>query len=174
MTYRVVISVDNERKILMPGMTANVSVIVEKKKGDILKVASSALEVSSPQGRAAAPGRRGLSSLTLKRGTRHHPVKTGIYDVACTPISPARWRERGMVVVTSLPRRRRAPSAFGFGADPGEALMATGVDGLTWRASRRYTTSAMSRWRPPQGRQFFRGRGGVLSIMGASGSGGRR
>jgi len=41
-TYRVVISVDNERKILMPGMTANVSVVVEK-KGDILKVASSAL-----------------------------------------------------------------------------------------------------------------------------------
>ncbi len=117
-TYRVVISVDNERKILMPGMTANVSVIVEK-KGDILKVASSALRFK-PTGESGSSRPKGAVLWTLEKGELvPHPVKTGIYDGMYTEVSGEGVSE-GMVVVTymSATTAGRAPSAFGFGGRP--------------------------------------------------------
>ena len=117
-TYRVVISVDNERKILMPGMTANVSIVVEK-KGDILKVASSALRFK-PAGEGGGSRPKGAVLWTLEKGELvPHPVKTGIYDGMYTEVSGEGVSE-GMVVVTymSATTAGRAPSAFGFGGRP--------------------------------------------------------
>ncbi len=117
-TYRVVISVDNERKILMPGMTANVSIVVEK-KGDILKVASSALRFK-PAGEGGGSRPKGAVLWTLEKGELvPHPVKTGIYDGMYTEVSGEGVTE-GMVVVTymSAATSGRASSAFGFGGRP--------------------------------------------------------
>ena len=47
-TYEVLASFDNPNNILLPGMTANVDIIVENKK-DILKVKNSALSVKLNQ-----------------------------------------------------------------------------------------------------------------------------
>lgn len=117
-TYRVVISVDNERKILMPGMTANVSVVVEKKE-DILKVASSALRFKpAREGGGSRP--KGAVLWTLEKGELvPHPVKTGIYDGMYTEVSGEGVTE-GMMVVTymSAATSGRASSAFGFGGRP--------------------------------------------------------
>ena len=116
-TYRVVISVDNERKILMPGMTANVSVVVEKKE-DILKVASSALRFK-PAGESGTRV-KGAVLWTLEKGELvPHPVKTGIYDGMYTEVSGEGVTE-GMMVVTymSAATSGRASSAFGFGGRP--------------------------------------------------------
>lgn len=115
-TYRVVISVDNERKILMPGMTANVSVIVEK-KDDILKVASSALRFK-PTVEASGPHPKGTVLWTLEKGELvPHRVKTGIYDGLFTEVEGEGVTE-GMEVVTymSAPSEGRTSSAFGFGS----------------------------------------------------------
>jgi HlyD family secretion protein len=114
-TYRVVISVDNERKILMPGMTANVSVIVEKKEG-ILKVASSALRFK-PAVEANGPHPKGTVLWTLEKGElAPYRVKTGIYDGMFTEVEGEGIIE-GMEVVTymSAASESRTSSAFGFG-----------------------------------------------------------
>lgn len=46
-TYKVIISIDNEENKLMPGMTANVSVVTEERK-NVLKIPAAALRFSPP------------------------------------------------------------------------------------------------------------------------------
>ncbi|KUK61518.1 MAG: Efflux transporter, RND family, MFP subunit [Synergistales bacterium 57_84] len=117
-SYTVIISVENEKKILMPGMTANVSVIVEK-KDDILKVASSALRFR-PSADSGGSEFRGTALWTLEKGELvPHRVKTGIYDGMFTEVEGEGLVE-GMEVVTymSSTSEGRPSSAFGFGGRP--------------------------------------------------------
>jgi HlyD family secretion protein len=51
-TYSVILGIDNSEKKLMPGMTANISVIIEE-RSDVLKIPSAALRFTPP---ADAPG----------------------------------------------------------------------------------------------------------------------
>lgn len=99
-TYTVIIGVDNERKNLMPGMTANVSVIVEKKE-DILKVASSALRFKPSQG-YGGDRPKGTLLWTYDGGEfKPHKVKMGIYDGMFTEVEGNDLSE-GMNVVTDM------------------------------------------------------------------------
>lgn len=99
-TYTVIIGVDNEKKNLMPGMTANVSVVVEKKEG-ILKVASSALRFKPSQDYAGDTP-KGTLLWTYENGElKPHQVKMGIYDGMFTEVSGGDIAE-GMNVVTEM------------------------------------------------------------------------
>ncbi len=129
-TYTVIITVDNEKKNLMPGMTANVSVIIEKKDG-ILKISSSALRFSPPEEviqprnggggqRGDGSSRRGSVIWTWEKGELiPHRVRTGIFDGLFTEVEGETLYE-GMEVVTYLAsgKESRTPSAFGFGGRP--------------------------------------------------------
>ncbi len=97
-TYTVIIDVDNEKMNLMPGMTANVSVIVAEKH-DILKVASSALRFR-PQNTEAKT--KGTALWTYDGGKMiPFPVETGIYDGMYTEVQGDGVNE-GMEVVTGI------------------------------------------------------------------------
>ena len=48
-TYKVIITADNERQLLLPGMTANVNIILGEKE-DALRVANGALRFNPPEG----------------------------------------------------------------------------------------------------------------------------
>jgi len=97
-TYTVIIEVDNSEMSLMPGMTANVSVIVAEKR-DILKVASSALRFR-PQNAEAQT--RGSAIWTYDGETMQpFPVETGIYDGMYTEVKGSGVSE-GMKAVTGV------------------------------------------------------------------------
>jgi HlyD family secretion protein len=99
-TYTVIIGVENDRKNLMPGMTANVSVIIQKKDG-ILKVASSALRFKPPQD-YEGDRPKGMLLWTYESGKLNpHQVKIGIYDGMFTEVSGDDLAE-GMNVVTGM------------------------------------------------------------------------
>ncbi len=99
-TYTVIIGVDNDKKNLMPGMTANVSVIIQEKKG-ILKVPSSALRFKPSQG-YAGDRPKGTLLWTYEGGElKPHQVKMGIYDGMFTEVSGDDLEE-GMNVVTEM------------------------------------------------------------------------
>ncbi|GAB6280319.1 MAG: efflux RND transporter periplasmic adaptor subunit [Thermovirga sp.] len=111
-TYTVIIGVNNDKKNLMPGMTANVSVIVEKKE-DILKVSSAALRFRPSQ----AVQTQGSVLWTFDDGSlRSHSVKTGIYDGLYTEVEGESIKE-GMHVVTDMTVSDSAEvgQAFGLG-----------------------------------------------------------
>ncbi len=99
-TYMVIIGVDNDKKNLMPGMTANVSVIIQKKK-DILKIPSSALRFRPPQ-EYTGDRPKGTLLWTFEGGEfKPHQVKLGIYDGIFTEVSGDDLEE-GMNVVTGM------------------------------------------------------------------------
>ena len=113
-TYTVIIGVDNDKKNLMPGMTANVSVIIQEKK-DILKVPSSALRFK-PSKDYEGDRPKGTLLWTYESGElRPHQVKIGIYDGMFTEVSGDDLAE-GMNVVTGLVvSESGGGQAFGLG-----------------------------------------------------------
>ena len=130
-TYTVIITVDNEKKNLMPGMTANVTVIIEKKEG-ILKIASSSLRFSPPeeirqlrnggggQNRGDGGSRKDSVIWTFEKGELiPHRVRTGIFDGMFTEVEGETLYE-GMEVVTYISSAEESgtTSIFGFGGRP--------------------------------------------------------
>ncbi len=106
-TYIVVMGVENHELKLMPGMTANVTVIVES-RNDVLKVASSSLRFRPPnaeqqprkQGGQNGQG-RGAAIWSFEEGKlERHSVKPGISDGMYTEISGD--IEEGMEAVTAI------------------------------------------------------------------------
>ena len=75
-TYNVVISVDNSHFLLKPGMTANVTFVVESKK-DVLKIPNSALRFRMPN--TAPSKQQGVWVIRKEKPVRVN-VKTGISD----------------------------------------------------------------------------------------------
>lgn len=113
-TYTVIIGVENDRKNLMPGMTANVSVIIQKKEG-ILKVASSALRFRPPQDYEGDRPQGALLWTLEDEKLQPHQVKTGIYDGMFTEVSGDDLAE-GMNVVTGMTvSESGGGQAFGLG-----------------------------------------------------------
>lgn len=123
-TYDVVVHVSNGDLRLMPGMTANVSIVVASKK-DVLKVSNAALRFKPAEGGGAgrdadaAPGKKGPTVWVLENGTpRRVGIMPGISDGASTEIAAGDLREGQLVIVESVKkdkqqaRRSRGPRMF--------------------------------------------------------------
>lgn len=117
-TYDVVIVVDNQQLKLMPGMTANVSVIVEEKK-DVLKVPNAALRFKPSDRTKGGPAdlAKGGPSAKAKGGTgekgpgvwiienekpKRIRVNVGISDGSFTELISGGLKEGQDVIVESL------------------------------------------------------------------------
>ncbi len=127
-TYNVVVSVDNADEVLLPGMTAYITITTQTKQ-DVLMVPSAALRFrpagkaesprmsSGPAAGAAAGARKRAagSQVHALRGGKIEPVavQTGITNGRATEITGGDLREGDMVVVedlTATPRLQTAPS----------------------------------------------------------------
>jgi HlyD family secretion protein len=93
-TYEVVISADNAKRKLLPGMTANVRIVVNK-RDHVLKVPNAALrfrpadrDSSAATAPASAEEGAGAEVWRLGRNGRPHafPIRTGISDGAYTEV----------------------------------------------------------------------------------------
>ncbi|MGH8692682.1 MAG: efflux RND transporter periplasmic adaptor subunit [Burkholderiales bacterium] len=127
-TYNVVVSVDNADEVLLPGMTAYITITTQTKQ-DVLMVPSAALRFR-PAGKAESPRMSsgpaaGATAGARKRaaGSQVHAlrggkieavaVQTGITNGRVTEIAGGDLREGDMVVVedlTATPRLQTAPS----------------------------------------------------------------
>jgi HlyD family secretion protein len=111
-TYDVVIQVDNRDLKLMPGMTANVSVIIQT-RSDVLRITNAATrfrmtERSAPAGAgpkagAGASEKKGPAVWVLENGKPKRVVMTpGISDGTYTEIVSGDLKEGQQVIVESL------------------------------------------------------------------------
>jgi HlyD family secretion protein len=122
-TYDVVIVVDNQQLKLMPGMTANVSVIVEEKK-DVLKVPNAALRFKPADRAKGGPAdlTKGGPSAKAKGGTgekgpavwiienekpKRIRVNVGISDGSYTELVSGGLKEGQEVIVESLTKPKQ-------------------------------------------------------------------
>ena len=124
-TYNVVVSVDNLDEILLPGMTAYLTITTQT-KADVLMVPNAALrfrpaataETSrTPSAMAAGPRKRSAagSQVHVLRGGKIEPVavQTGITNGRATEITGGDLHEGDTVVIedlTATPRPQTAPS----------------------------------------------------------------
>ena len=125
-TYDVVIQVNNSDFRLMPGMTANVSVIIETRH-DVLRITNAALRfrmtdrpagsgAGSGAGAGAKPGageKKGPSVWVLEQGTpKRVSISPGISDGTYTEITAGDLREGQQIIVESLKKNKtqNAPS----------------------------------------------------------------
>lgn len=123
-TYDVVISARNDDLKLLPGMTANVRVVVDQ-KASVLKVPNTALrfrpqgvEDGAPRGGPPPPsGRGGLSGRVWVLGVDGRPrplsVQLGITDGTFTEITDGALKEGQDVIVGSAERPGSQPSGGG-------------------------------------------------------------
>jgi HlyD family secretion protein len=105
-TYDVVIQVNNPDLKLKPGMTANVSIIVDRKK-DVLKIPNAALRFK-PSGKSVAA----TEKRTEKKGSgvwildqdkpKRIPISPGISDGSSTELVSGEIREGQELIVESL------------------------------------------------------------------------
>lgn len=125
-TYDVVIVVDNQQLKLMPGMTANVSVIIEEKK-DVLKVPNAALRFKPSDRTKGGPAdlAKGGSAAKVKGGTgekgpgvwivenekpKRIRVSIGISDGSFTELISDGLKEGQEVIVESLVKPKQQSS----------------------------------------------------------------
>jgi HlyD family secretion protein len=122
-TYDVVIVVDNQQLKLMPGMTANVSVIVDEKK-DVLKVPNAALRFKPSdrtkggpadlaKGGSAAKGKGGTGEkgpgvwIVENEKPKRIRVNVGISDGSYTELVSGGLMEGQDVIVESLTKQKQ-------------------------------------------------------------------
>jgi len=120
-TYDVVIQVNNSDFRLMPGMTANVSVIIETRH-DVLRITNAALRfrmterpAGSGAGAAQKPAggeKKGPSVWVLEQGKpKRVPITPGITDGAYTQVESGDLKEGQLIIVESLKKKgQSAPS----------------------------------------------------------------
>jgi HlyD family secretion protein len=116
-TYDVVVKVDNPELKLKPGMTANVSIIVDK-KDDVLKVSNAALrfrpsETGSGQQRMRKPGGQGngVGVYVLADGKpKRVAITTGASDGSFTEVTGGGLREGQEVIIGSAGKQKREGS----------------------------------------------------------------
>ncbi len=117
-TYEVIILVDNPEHKLKPGMTANVSIIVDSKQ-DILKVPNAAIRFRMPesvvqslkqqdaqQGQRGQSGTGGSALWVLEEDTpKRIPIKTGLSDGQFTEVLSGDIKEGANLIVGYLSKR---------------------------------------------------------------------
>jgi HlyD family secretion protein len=100
-TYDVIVKVDNSELKLKPGMTANVTIIIEEKK-DVLRVPDSALKFKPAQVQKKTTEKNGPAVWTMDSGRmKRVPVKIGISDGSYTEILSGSLREGTEVITES-------------------------------------------------------------------------
>lgn len=98
-TYDVIVKVDNLELKLKPGMTANVTIIIEEKKG-VLRVPDSALRFKPAQVSKKSTGKNGPAVWIMDKGKmKRIPVRTGISDGSYSELTSGALEE-GMEVIT--------------------------------------------------------------------------
>lgn len=110
-TYDVVIKVDNHELKLKPGMTANVSIILSRKK-DVLRVSNAALRFSPP-GSKNMPGGLSKTKVWVLEEQKPRPISIvpGITDGNYTEIVSGDIKEDSQVIVEAVkPGRSTAPT----------------------------------------------------------------
>ena len=107
-TYNVVVNVANPDLALMPGMTANLRVLVETRP-NVLRVPTTALRFR-PQAGSPVEGagkQRGAAVYRLVDGKPERvPVKTGINDKTYTQIVGGKLKQGDTVIVADLAARK--------------------------------------------------------------------
>jgi len=108
-TYNVVVDVANPDLALLPGMTANLRVMVETRK-DVLRVPIAALRFRPPVDPAAERGSTPRGAAVHVLGADGQPVrvavKTGISDKAYTEIVSGELKPGDAVIVADLKARK--------------------------------------------------------------------
>ncbi|MBN1547526.1 MAG: efflux RND transporter periplasmic adaptor subunit [Syntrophaceae bacterium] len=101
-TYDVVVTVENPGMKLKPGMTANVSIILEEKKG-VLRLPNAALRFK-PAGREEDLQRlKGAGVWVLKNGVPERvAIKTGISDGSYTELVAGNLKDGQEVIIESM------------------------------------------------------------------------
>lgn len=135
-TYNVVIGVDNTGLRLMPGMTANVQIVVAERQG-VLRVSNAALRFRPPESQAEEVGARAAAGgdvprrepdrgnrktvwVLERRKVRPVVISLGITDGAASEVLEGDLREGQAVVVgmasqdQSKSGTRQSPRRFGF------------------------------------------------------------
>jgi HlyD family secretion protein len=103
-TYDVVISVDNSHLKLKPGMTANVTIIVDTRR-DVLRVPNAALRFW-PDGVPRKNSGAGPTVWVLKNGDpRRLDIETGIDDFSVTEVRGSAL-EQGQEVITGYAKKK--------------------------------------------------------------------
>lgn len=106
-TYDVVIKVDNREGKLKPGMTANVSIIIES-KNDILKVPNAALRFRFSEKIPAGEQNKGPAIWTLENGKpKRLPVSAGISDGNFTEVVSNTLKEGQEIITESLSQQKK-------------------------------------------------------------------
>jgi len=108
-TYTVVVRVHNPEMKLRPGMTANVSIIIDSKKG-VLKMPSAALRFRMPEtaGKKEIPGGKGQQVWTLEgEKPKRIPVQAGISDGSYSEIVGGALRPGQEVIIEALDPNRK-------------------------------------------------------------------
>lgn len=101
-TYNVVLSVDNSHLMLKPGMTANVTFVVENKK-DVIKIPNAALRFKMPN--SPPSKQQGIWMMRNGKPVRV-AVKTGISDGEWTELIEGDIKEGEEVVVDILSQKK--------------------------------------------------------------------
>ncbi len=110
-TYDVVIKVNNPDQKLKPGMTANVSIVVETKR-DILRIPKAALRFSPapPEKNRAQRQPKGPAVWIVgKNAPKRIPVVTGVSDGDFSELVSGEISEGQEVIVESLSKSQGAP-----------------------------------------------------------------
>lgn len=106
-TYTVIVSVNNDDEILKPGMTANVSVITNKKE-NALSVENAALRFTPEKITGGKKYKeQGIWLLTKNKPTRVN-IKLGVADSDYTEIISSEIKEGDDVIVESLKKKHDA------------------------------------------------------------------
>jgi HlyD family secretion protein len=125
-TYNVVISVDNPELKLKPGLTANVSILVDRRE-NVLKIPNAALRfhpgftpMENGISKRMAPASRSAALTNTSRATvwifsaegkpKPAPIQTGITDGSFTELVAGELRE-GEQVITGAPLQTATPTS---------------------------------------------------------------
>ena len=117
-TYDVVIQVGNKDLRLMPGMTANVSIIITTRQ-DVLRITNAALrfrmgERPSGAGGAGSGEKKGPAVWVLENGKpRRVQITPGISDGSFTEVSAGDLKEGQQLIVESLKKGKTASGPAG-------------------------------------------------------------
>lgn len=109
-TYTVVVDVDNENNLLKPGMTANVSIITNKKEGAIC-VRNAAMRFTPTEITGGKKFKeQGIWLLKDNKPVRIN-IKTGVADSDCTEIISDEIKEGDDVIVGTLDKKQKPNSS---------------------------------------------------------------
>lgn len=98
-TYDVIVKVDNADLKLKPGMTANVSIVIDDKKG-ILRVPNAALRVKIQDKTSSAPAPKGPGVWVLENNKpKRIPLSVGISDNRFTEVVSGKIAEGAVIIV---------------------------------------------------------------------------